>query len=261
MHPIRSSLQPLVEQRIGRNLLRNQLVEMRLKSLLPLREIDISEAGLADLKARTQKLQTRTLGQLVADYLGPEDPAKPSDRARRIDAFVANRNWLAHHLLASHAHLQTDADCQACIERLDTDYAAAGVVAAEIAMVTRVNMKVANAFLEAWEAAGDELADGTALAAAMKRHLQDESVIDVTVVFPPDTTENILATVMRRLNREHHDAAGWTRFSEAGRVVRREAPDLPKKGLLGIARQLEGFEFEQWPPGNPNGSWMFRVKR
>lgn len=261
MHPIRSPLQPLVEQRIGRNLLRNQLVELRLKALLPLREVDVSEAGLADLKARSQKLQNRTLGQLVAGYLAPEDPAKPSERARRIDAFVANRNWLTHHLLVSHSNLQTDADCQACIERLDTDYAAAGLVAAEIAMVSRVNMKMVNAFLEAWESAGADLADGTALAAAMKRHLEDESAIDVTVVFPPDTVENILAAVMRRLNREHHDAAGWTRFSDAGRVARREAPDLPKKSLLGIARQLEGFEFEQRPPGNPNGSWVFRVKR
>ncbi len=260
MAPIRSEIQGQVEQRIGRNLLRNQLVELRLKALLPLREIDVSEAGLADLKARSQKLQNRTLGQLVEDYLGPEDPAKPSERARRIDAFVTIRNWLAHHLLASHAHLQTDADCQACIERLDTDYAAAGVVAAEIAMVSRVNLKMVGAFLEAWEAAGDELADGTALAIAMKRHLQGESVIDVTVVLPPDTVENILAAVMRKLNRELHDAAGWTRFSDAGRVARREAPDLPKKGLLGIARQLEGFDFEQRPPGNPNGSWVFRVK-
>ena len=260
MQPIRSPLQPLVEQRIGRNLLRNQLVEIRLKALLPLRRLDISEAGLADLKARSQKLQTRTLGQLVADYLGPEDPTKPSERARRIDAFVTNRNWLAHHLLASHANLQTDADCQACIERLDTDYAAAGVVAAEIAMVSRVNLKMANALLEAWETEGADLADGMALEAAMKRHLQDESVSDVTVL-PPDPVGNILATVMRRLNREHHDEAGWTRFSDAGRVARREAPNLPKKGLLGIARQLEGFDFEQRPPGNPNGDWVFRVKR
>lgn len=260
MHPIRSPLQPVVEQRIGRNLLRCQLIELRLKTLLPLRKIELSDAGIADFKARSEKLQTRTLGQLVADYLDPADPEKSGERARRIDAFVADRNWLTHHLLATHGALQTDADCQVCIERLDRDYAAAETVAAEVAMATRITLKMVRAFMEAWEKAGADLSDGSELMASMDRHLRDEAPASVTIIAPPDSVENILATVMRKLHRDRHDADGWTHFAAAGQVARREAPDLPKKGLLGLARTIEGFEFAQRPAGSPNAVWVFRPK-
>lgn len=258
MHPIRSQLQPIVEQKIGRNFLRCQLIELRLKTLLPLRKIDVSQAGLADLKARSETLQKRTLGQLVADYLDTDDTNQSAERAARIDGFVADRNWLTHHLLATHRGLQTDADCQACIERLDQDYAAAAIVAFEIATVTRITLKSLHAFLEAWEEVGTDLSDGSALVAAMERHLRDESPVAVTAIAPPDSVENILALVMRKLHRDRHDADGWAHFATAGQIARREVPDLPKKGLLGLARTVEGFEFAQRPAGSPNAVWMFR---
>jgi len=260
MHPIRSQLQPIVEQRIGRNLLRCQLIELRLKTLLPLRRIELSNDGIADLKARSEKLQTRTLGQLVVDYLDTDDPNKSEARARQVDAFVADRNWLTHHLLAAHGALRTDADCQAAIDRLDRDYAAAETVAAEIATATRLTLKMVRAFMEAWENAGADLSEGSELMAAMERHLRDEAPASVTIIAPPDSVENILATVMRKLHRDRHDADGWTHFATAGQVARREAPDLPKKGLLGLARTIESFEFAQRPAGSPNAVWMFRPK-
>lgn len=260
MTPNRSELQPVVEQRIGRNLLRCQLIELRLKTLLPLRKIELSNAGIADLKTRAQKLQTRTLGQLVADYLDTDDPEQSRERARRIDAFVADRNWLTHHLISTHGALQTDADCRACIERLDRDYAAAETVAAEVAMATRLTLKMVRAFMEVWEKAGADLSEGSELMAAMERHLRDEAPVSVTVIAPPDSVENILSTVMRKLHRDRHDAGGWAHFATAGQIARREAPDLPRKGLLGLARTIDGFEFAQCPAGSPNAVWMFRPK-
>lgn len=260
MHPIRSPLQPVVEQRIGRNLLRCQLIELRLKTLLPLRKIEFSDTGIADFRTRSEKLRTQTLGQLVADYLDRDNPDQSEARARLIDAFVADRNWLTHHLLATHGALQTDADCQACIERLDRDYAAAETVAAEVAMVTRITLKSLHAFVDAWEKAGADLSEGSELMAAMERHLRDEAPVAVTISAPPDSVENILAAVMRKLHRDRHDAEGWTYFAAAGKVARLEATDLPKKGLLGLARTVEGFEFAQRPAGSPNAVWMFRPK-
>lgn len=196
---------PVVEQRIGRNLLRCQLIELRLKTLLPLRRIELSDAGIA-----------------------------------------------------AHGALRTDADCQACIERLDWDYASAAIVAVEVATVTRITLKSLHAFVEAWEKAGADLSEGSKLMAAMDRHFRDEAPASVTVIAPPDSVENILATVMRKLHRDRHDADGWTYFAAAGLVARREAPDLPKKGLLGLARTTEGFEFAQRPAGSPTAVWMFR---
>ncbi|MDH4459552.1 MAG: hypothetical protein QE272_12710 [Nevskia sp.] len=258
MHPIKSNLQPMVEQRIGRNLLRCQLIELRLKTLLPLQKIEFCDDGIADFKARSTRLQTQTLGQLIAGYVESVEVIPSPDRVQRIDEFVRARNWLTHHLLASHGALQSDEDCNACIERLDRDYAAAAVVAAEVAMATRIMIKMVRAFVEAWENAGANLSEGTELMAAMERHLGDEMPIAVEVVMPPDSVKNILAAVMRRLHRERHDAEGWTHFSAAGQVARRESPDLPKKGLLDIARRVEGFQFEQRPADTPNGVWMFR---
>ncbi len=258
MHPIKSNLQPAVEQRIGRNLLRCQLIELRLKTLLPLQKIDFSDDGIANFKARSSRLQTQTLGPLIAGYLDGVEVTPSLDREQRIDGFVKARNWLTHHLLASHGALQSDEDCSACIERLDRDYASAEVVAAEVAMATRITIKMLRAFVEAWEKAGANLSEGSELIAAMERHLGDETPIEVSVVMPPDSVENVLAAVMRRLHRERHDIEGWTHFSTAGQVARRESPDLPKKGLLDIARRVDGFQFEQRPAGSPNAVWMFR---
>lgn len=258
MHPIKSNLQPIVEQRIGRNLLRYQLIELRLKTLLPLRKIEFSNDGVADFKARSARMRTQTLGQLVAGYLDTGEVIPSLDRGQRIDEFVQARNWLTHHLLASHGVLQSDADCTACIERLDRDYAAAEVVAADVAMTTRIMIKTVHAFVEAWEEAGANLSESAELLAAMERHLGDEIPIMVEVTMPPDSVDNILTAVMRRLHRERHDAEGWTHFSAAGEFARRESPDLPKKGLLDFARRVEGFEFEQRPAGTPHAVWMFR---
>ena len=133
-------------------------------------------------------------------------------------------------------------------------------MAAEIATVTRLTLKSLHAFMEAWEKAGANLSEGSELIAAMERHLRDETPVAVTIVAPPDSVENILATVMRKLHRDRHDAAGWTHFAAAGLIARREAPDLPKKGLLGLARTIESFEFAQRPAGSPNAVWMFRPK-
>jgi hypothetical protein len=258
VQPIRSSLQSQVEQRIGRNLLRCQLIELRLKTLLPLQKIDFSDDGIADFKARSSRLQTQTLGPLIADYLDSVEVTPSLDRKQRIEGFVKARNWLTHHLLATHGALQSDADCTAAIERLDRDYADAEVVAAEVAMATRITIKMVRAFVEGWEKAGANLSEGTELMAAMEQHLGDENPIGVEVVMPPDSIENILAAVMRRLHHEHHDAEGWTHFATAGQVARRESPDLPKRGLLDIARRVDGFQFEQRPAGAPNAVWMFR---
>ena len=113
-------------------------------------------------------------------------------------------------------------------------------------------------FVEAWEEAGVNFSEGAELMVAMARHLGDETPIGIEVVMPPDSVENILAAVMRRLHRERHDAEGWTHFSIAGQVARRESPDLPKKGLLDIAHRVEGFQFEQRPAGTPNAVWTSR---
>lgn len=257
MHPIKSALQPIVEQRIGRNLLRYQLVELRLKAFLPLRKIDFSDDGVADFKTRSGRVQTQMLGQLISGYLDSVEGTPCLDRKKMISEFLEARNWLTHHLLASHGTLQSDADCAACIEKLDRDYAAAEVVAAEVAMVTRLVIKMLRAFVDAWERVGANLSEGTDLLVAMEQHLTDETPFEVAVTMPP-SVEDVLAVVMRRLHRERRDPEGWTHFSAAGEVLRRESPDLPKNGLLDTARKVDGFEFAQRPAGAPNAAWMYR---
>ncbi|MDM4769061.1 hypothetical protein [Solimonas sp. SE-A11] len=258
MLPARSDLQPAVEQRIGRNLLRYQLVELRLKALLPFRRVELSYDGIAEIRTRTEKLQVQTLGQLIKAYLDVDDPAMSAERAQRIDEFVVARNWLTHHLLASHGALTSDEDCRACIERLDRDYDAAAVVAGEVLVTTRITIKLFRAFVEAWAKAGADLSEGDQLMRSLEEHLRDEVPIHITVIAPADSVENILALTMRKLHREQKNADGWTHFSSVGRRARQESPDLPKRGLLEIARRIEGFEFAQRPEGIGNAPWMFR---
>lgn len=256
MTPNRSELQQAVEQRIGRNLLRYQLVEQRLKLLLPLRKITLSAEGVEALRDQAEKLRIATLGQLLSTYL---DPSNTPAGATHLDAFLSARNWLAHHLLADFGMLATDAHCQQCIDRLDQDYVAAETFAREVLDVTRITLKMVKAFMDAWVEAGADLAEGTHLTNAMARYLADEKPISVSVVLPADSVENILAVIMRKLHQERRNADGWTHFSSVGPVARRESPDLQKHGLLALARQVEGFEFELRPTGHLNATWMFRI--
>lgn len=256
MFPHQSNLQSAVEQRIGRNLLRYQLVEQRLKVLLPLRKITLSSAGLEALRDQAEELRFASLGQLLIAYQDPVDGPAASDH---LEAFRTARNWLAHHLLADHRMLGSDADCQGCIERLDRDYLGAELFAREILDVTRLTLKMLNAFIDAWVEAGADLAEGTLLAQALYRQLADETPISVTVVFPPASVESILALSMRKLHQDRRDSEGWTHFSNVGALARRESPDLPRSGLLSIARQIDGFDFQLRPSGEPNASWMFRA--
>lgn len=257
MQPAQSSLQSVVEQRIGRNLLRYQLVELRLKVLLPLNKVELSMDGLANLRQRSKSLRKQTLGQLSAVYLEQGDPGDVAARQQRLNAFVDARNWLTHHLLASHGALKTDHDCQTCIERLDRDYEAAALVAGEILVTTRVTIKMLNAFMDAWVEAGEDLSEGTQLMASLERHLRDEAPAHVDVTLET-SVESILAMTMRKLHADRKDADGWTPFANVGTAARRASPNLPK-GLLAIARTIEGFEFEQRPAGSPNAGWMFRA--
>ena len=251
-------MQPDIERRIGRNLLRYQLVEQRLKMLLPLQQVTLSSDGIEALKAKVAKLRLVTLGQLLASYSEGASTTAASDvREQQIAAFLDARNWLVHHLLTDHQMLASDAECLACIERLDRDYQAASVLASEVLQVCRLTFRVLQAFMDAWVQAGTDLSDGAHLTRALAHQLTGETDVHVSITLPPASVEEILALVMRRVADRHSDNVGWAHFNTVGHMARQESPDLPR-GLLTIARQLQGFEFELRPPGNPNASWMFR---
>lgn len=256
MLPPRSLLQPEVEQRIGRNLLRYQLLELRLKMLLPLRHVTLTTAGVEEVRAHSEKLRLFTLGQLLGTYGASSGSTPAPDRLSHLEAFVAARNWLVHHLISDHEFLASDEQCQRCIARLDRDYEAAAILANEVMEATRITIKVLKAFLDSWVEVGADVGDGQRLAEALALRLSDESV-GITLTVPLNSVESILAMAMARLQESQVDSEGWTHFGTVGNLVRRETPDLPK-GLLAIARQIPGFEFEQRPANSPNASWMFR---
>ena len=63
-----TALKAEVEQRIGRNLLRYQLVEWRLKAALPLRRITLSAEGVDALERSVSELGQFSLGRLKRSY-------------------------------------------------------------------------------------------------------------------------------------------------------------------------------------------------
>lgn len=258
MEPARSTLQPDIERRIGRNLLRYQLVEQRLKMLLPLQQVTLSNDGIEALKTKAAKLRLVTLGQLLASYAeGAATTAASDVREQQLTSFLDARNWLVHHLLTDHQMLASDAECLSCIERLDRDYEAASVLASEVLQVCRLTFKVLQAFMDAWVEAGTDLSDGEHLTRALARQLTGEADVHVSITMPAASIEDILELVMKRVVQSHSDNAGWAHFNTVGHVARQETPGLPR-GLLAIARQVQGFEFALRPPGKPNASWMFR---
>ncbi|WP_148044692.1 hypothetical protein [Stagnimonas aquatica] len=228
-----------------------------MKMLLPLRHFTMTTAGVEEVRAHSEKLRLLTLGQLLGAYGASSGPTPRSDRLGHLEAFVAARNWLVHHLISDHGFLASDEQCQSCIERLDRDYEAAFILANEVMEATRITIKVLKAFLDSWVEVGADIGDGQRLAEALALRLAGESVGTITLTVPLNSVESILAIAMERLQKSHVDKEGWTHFNAVGQLARQEISGLPK-GLLAIARQIPGFKFEQRPAKSPNASWMFR---
>lgn len=256
-----SSLQSELERRVGRNLLRYQLVELRLKQALPLRRITMSAEGMAEIKKALGALEHRTLGVLGKELAEAVEFSPEGGR----DAFVASirlfidaRNWLVHHLLRDSGLLLTDESAQACIERLDADYAAAAQVAQQVMLLHRFILQSIQIFADEWVAAvpatATEMHKLSMRTASKLAALNDGSVsvhLDVPVL-------DVLADAMDSLERTQRRDDGWVIFNVVGHRIRQDIGGAPPR-LLRIAQRVPGYEFavREVQPGR-GSTWMFR---
>ena len=255
-----TELKGQIEQRIGRNLLRYQMVEARLKAALPLRNITVSSEGL-DVVARAVEDQKKwTLGKLVEAYGEAIETCCAVSKAHfleRLQAFLDARNRLVHHLLQEHGGLRTRDACEACIERLDVDYRLAEDVARQVHDVHRTTLESVVAFLDAWAVAEPGPSGMSAIAVRHAEQLAErlDSVVQVELQVPP---LEALAEILAELERSHTTDDGWTPFHPVGSELRRRYENVPGH-LLKMATQLGQYEFALRSVREGAGTaWMFR---
>lgn len=258
---MRTNLQAHVEQKIGRNLLRYQLVELRLKHALPFRRVTISAKGLDTLGDDVDAQSKFTLGRLLPGYAEAFEISPPEAKQAfqaELDAFLRARNRLVHHLLQDHTLLTTTEACQACMARLDEDYQLAEAVSTHVLELHRFVLQSVQAFVDAMRecppgplTGGDVLQRHAALLAQMHGpNVQIEIQAPLSVV---------LAEVMKVIEGNYRRDDGWTLFHHVGTEIHSRAPEV--RATLSMARQLDGFELKKRPPRPGAGTtWMFRSR-
>lgn len=258
---MKTSFQHELEQRIGRNLLRYQLVELRLKQALPLRRITLSPEGMAEMQKALTGLHRKTLGQLGKDLLEAIEFAPEGGRdafIESVDKFVDARNWLVHHLLQNSGMLLTESAVQACIARLDADYAAAENVSKQVMTLHRFVLQALKIFVDEWVAAVPATATEMgkiSMQTASRLSSMGDGAVSVHLEVP---VIEILADAMNSLERTQKREDGWVIFNVIGNTIRRDFGSAPPR-LLRIAQSVPGFEFDvrEVRPGSGT-TWMFR---
>lgn len=255
----RTDIQHEVEQRIGRNLLRFQLIELRLKAALPFVHVQVSKEGLEALQDRIEAAKKMTLGSLLKAYVDAFDHVDAASRdtfRKLLGAYNKSRNWLTHHLLSETNGLASVEDCNACIARLDADYATAEDLARQVLDFHRFAIDNAQAFVDAWTTTepgiDGTIAMGERLATRLAQ-IQPGAHVEIKL-----STLSLLVEVMDQVQKVHVGKDGWSAFHQVGQIVRGKYVGVPKR-LLAMARQLEEFEFELRRPSETSGeTWMFR---
>ena len=255
-----SQLRAQVEQRIGRNLLRYQLVEARLKAVLPLRQIILSTSGLKALAQAIEEHKRWSLGRLLPGFQEAFESYSAEARQRfeeQLGAFLDARNRLAHHLLQEHAFLTTPESCEACVRRLDQDYGLAEEVARQVFDLHRLVVASVQSFLESWITAAP---GPSAMAELAQRHAERLSNLygaDVQVELQIPLSE-ALGEILSALERTHVRDDGWTIFNHVGSEFLRRYQTVPR-GVLALAKELGHYEFAERSVREGAGkTWMFR---
>lgn len=258
---MRTSLQPELEQRIGRNLLRYQLVELRLKQALPLRHITLSMDGVQELQKLAEALRKQTLGKLgqaLADMLEFSLPDGRETFLSSLQQFLDARNWLVHHLLQDSSLLSTEDAARTCIARLDADYLAAEGLARQVMEIHQFILQSVQTYVDDWASSAPtnsmEMRELSMRTAAKLGSVSD-GPISVNLEVP---ALEALADAMQILDCTQRRPDGWVLFNTVAETLRRDYGSTPPK-LLAIARQVPGFEFDLRdvrPGGGP--AWMFR---
>jgi len=255
-----AELKGQIEQRIGRNLLRYQMVEARLKAALPLRHITVSSEGLDVLARAVDDQKKWTLGKLVDAYGEAIETCCAESKAHfqeRLQGFLDARNRLVHHLVQEHGGLSTREACEACIERLDTDYRLAEDVALQVHDVYRTAMESVASFVDAWAVAEPGPSGMGRMADRYAERLAERFGSDVQVELQVPPLE-ALAEILAELERNHAGGDGWTAFHPVGSELRRRYENVPGH-LLQMAKQLDQYEFvERNVREGAGASWMFR---
>lgn len=257
---MRTELQAQVEQKIGRNMLRYQLVELRLKEALPLRNIELSTDGIDQLAQAMAKTSRQSLGMLMPGFEAAFESMTPEGRdafRSSLESFVEKRNWLVHHLLGESNALSTTGDCQTCMDRLDGDYQASEDIARQVMGLHQFVVASLCSFLNCWCEAAPGTAGVVEAAQRQAAHLAQRFGSNVSVELQLPLLQ-ALDEIMEMIETTSVPDDGWVPFAPVGHSMHRTYPNVPPR-LLSMARLVGKYEFLERPikPGAGN-TWMYR---
>lgn len=236
----------LLQNRVGRNVLRYQQIELLLKSAFRHMRFVPPPANADPEQLPGVELYETTLGGLFNEARQRvKVDAQSADLVWATFAQVlADRNALVHGLSHSKRnHLETNDGIRALIAELDVQHARCDLVF-ELALTLS-----AQTVLHAIEHGRLPEDERDSLRAGFFAALE-RSGLEVTTVEPDPVAAHIAAVVelVRQAEQDHGDAARGTHLSTAGHYVRRHFPDL-KYRLLGfddLQSLVSSHGFETW---------------
>lgn len=250
----------VLQQRVGRNLLRYQQIELRLKALLPFRKITASADGLEKLSQDIAECQKKTLGQLIPDYVDGFDFASEYHKDELKIALIRmlnDRNDLVHKLITRIGPVASVDGLEPTLKLLDDQYQYAESVAIQIRDIQHFVTSSVNAFIGGWLQSGPGpqamFESSKQMAATMAEQFGEAFAFEIQMPFL-----DMLREQMQFLTAASHLDGGWVLLSRvADRIADIYAVRVSK--LLTDARQVDGYEIAFRPVRAGAGSaWMYR---
>lgn len=252
-------LQALLQNRVGRNLLRYQQIELLLKSAFRQFEVLPLPPDAGPTQAPAVELHETTLGGLFSEarrWVTVDDHATEAFWAA-FDQVLADRNALVHGFLhAQHERLQTNDGIRAVLAELDAQHARSEPI------LHLAEGLSAGTVLDAIENGRIPEAERAALKSGMVSAL---ARIGIELVDADPTAAHLAAVVelVRRAEREQEEPALGTYLSTAGDYVRRNFPTLkyPQLGFQNLRSLVSSSGFETWVESvDENGAEVVRYR-
>jgi len=214
-----------LQRKLGRNLLRFQVIEFQLKIMMPYIHPDARANGIGSFKAMREELRGKPLGVVIERFRESVETDQPELLAAELSRVLDARNQLVHHFFQlPGVDLMTPDGVRAAIRYLDEQFHSTQ------SLYELVRSQFAAVLLGILSSPGYENSDLALHRAALLKAIGP----DAEIVNAGDPSKTIWETtrIVQLLKLAEHETEpfdGMTLLARAGQFIRQRAPELSPK--------------------------------
>lgn len=214
-----------LQRKLGRNLLRFQVIEFQLKIMMPYIHPDARANGIGSFKAMREELRGKPLGVVIEKFRESVETDQPELLAAELSRVLDARNQLVHHFFQlPGVELMTPDGVRAAIRYLDEQFHSTQ------SLYEMVRSQSAAVLLGILSSPGYENSDLALHRAALLKAVGP----DAEIINAGDPSKTVWETtrIVQLLKLAEHETEpfdGMTLLARAGQFIRQRAPELSPK--------------------------------